>query len=69
MKRGPLQVLIALDELLNALLWGDGHHTLSARIGQAQARGKRWAAVMIPLVDGLLGKGHCQAQARLEGLL
>lgn len=69
MTRGPWQWLRALDRFANALLGGDGSHTISARIGYAVARGKVWAKVAAPLVDALFGAGHCRASAVAEGLI
>jgi hypothetical protein len=69
MKRGPEQILIALDELANAFMFGDGRHTISARAGYALHRGKRWARVLVPVIDRFFGKGHCVAQAIAEGLI
>lgn len=69
MKRGPHQVGIAIDELINAFLQGDARHTISARTGYAVYRGKRWGKLLAPMIDAIFGKGHCEAQARAEGLI
>lgn len=69
MKRGPLQVLIALDETLNAVFGGSGRQTVSARAGYALTRGKLWARLAVPMIDALFGRGHCIRQAEAEGLI
>lgn len=74
MKRGPAQVTHALGaaftRTLNAVLWGDAEQSLSARTGYALYRGKRWAKVVAPLIDGLLfSRNHCTEQAREAGLI
>ena len=69
MNRGPHQWLIAWDQVINAILQGDARHTISARTGYAVYRGKRWAKVVAPIIDAFFGKGHCEAQAKVEGLL
>jgi hypothetical protein len=70
MKRGPWQIVVALDLLLNAILGGSARQTLSARTGYALYRGKRWARVAAPIIDGLLfSRNHCTEQAREAGLI
>lgn len=70
MKRGPWQVLRALDRLANALLLGDGDQTLSARAGYAHYRGKRWARPVVAFIDFIAREpGHCHEAAIREGLI
>ena len=69
MKRGPHQILIAIDAFVNALFAGSARQTISARAGYGVYRGKFWAKVLAPMIDALFGKGHCEAQARAEGLI
>lgn len=69
MRRGPWQVLLAMDRLLNALAWGDGRQTISGRAGYAHYRKKRWGKVAVSMIDALFGPGHCFRQAIREGLI
>lgn len=70
MKRGPWQILRALDRLANAVLMGDGDQTLSARAGYAAYRGKRWGRVVSRIIDTLSrDKDHCRKAAAVEGLI
>lgn len=70
MKRGPWQVLRALDRLANAILLGDGDQTLSARSGYAEYRGKRWASYAVAFIDFITNDpGHCHEAAIREGLI
>lgn len=74
MKRGPLQYLqnlfIGADEEGNAVLAGDPRHTISARTGYAQYRGKAWAKVCGPVINALMGSSrHCIEAAVHEGLV
>ena len=58
MPRWLLQVLIAVDQLINALLWGFADETLSARAWRMQHRSRRWGFAR-RLFDALLGPEHC----------
>lgn len=74
MKRGPVQIVSALGSAftrtLNAVLWGDANQSLSARTGYALHRGKRWAKIVAPFIDGVLfSRNHCTEQAREAGLI
>lgn len=69
MKRGPWQVALGLDYLLNALTWGSVKQTVSARAGYADYRGKRWARLVVPVIDAIFGGGHCHRQAVREQLI
>jgi hypothetical protein len=70
MKRGPWQMLRALDRLANAILWGDGDQTISARAGYAQYRGKAWGRIAAPIIDAItFEKNHCRKAAIREGLI
>lgn len=62
MKRYALHLLIALDQLLNALLGGAADETMSARAWRAEAQGKVLGRVFRPLIDGLFwfDPDHCR---------
>lgn len=63
-------MLRAIDRLANAVLWGDGDQTLSARAGYAAYRGKRWGRVVSRIIDSItLDRDHCLTAAKEEGLI
>ncbi len=64
-----LNILIAIDQLLNAILFGDPDETISSRLGKTQRgdHGPIWSTFWMPLrffVDLLFfpfdGWGHCR---------
>lgn len=57
-KRYIWNILIAIDQLLNALLGGDPDETLSSRLGKYQHRCVicRWICKLLDLID----YRHCQ---------
>lgn len=62
MKRYALHLLIALGQLLNALLGGAADETLSARAWRAEAQGKVLGRVFRPLIDAIFffDADHCR---------
>lgn len=69
MKRYILHVLIALDQLGNALLLGAPDETLSARAWRTEQQGKLLGRVFRPLIDALfwpLETAHCQKAFNAE---
>lgn len=58
MRRYAWNVLIAVDQLGNALLAGDPDETISSRAAKAAAAGRRWGCVLCRLLD-TLDRGHC----------
>lgn len=63
-----LHVLIAIDQLANALLGGAADETLSARAWRAESQGKVLGRVLRPLIDTLLwfDKDHCYKAWKAE---
>ena len=58
-----MQVAIAFDQLLNALIGGHADETLSARCYRAHRDGKTMGKVFMPPIDLLFfwqGPGHCK---------
>lgn len=55
------RVLIAIDQLLNALLGGRPDHTISGRVGYHAKQGKRWARAARFILDRLFwfDPDHC----------
>ena len=68
MRHYALQVLIALDQLVNALLGGWADETLSSRAWRMDAKGRPWGLVLRPLIDALLffDRQHCLASFESE---
>ncbi len=57
-KRYILNVLIALDQLANAVLRGDPDETLSSAAGKARNAGRRWGCVLCRVLDWI-DPDHC----------
>lgn len=57
-----VQTLIAVDQLLNALLMGHADETLSSRAYRADQRGRVFGRLFRPLIDTLFfwQPRHCQ---------
>lgn len=64
------QVLIALDQLFNALLRGWADETLSARAWRAYRDNKIFGKIFKPVIDTLLwfDKNHCFGAYKSEQL-
>lgn len=56
-----LQILVAIDQVFNALLGGMADETLSSRAYRAEQKGKIFGKFFRPLIDTLLffDKAHC----------
>lgn len=71
MKHYFLQVLIALDQLVNALVGGWADETLSSRAYRAEGRGKLAGRILRPTIDliaRLFGdRNHCKTAFLTEG--
>jgi hypothetical protein len=52
-------LLLALDQLLNTILWGDPDETLSRRAGRAREEKRWWACRLCEWLD-LVDKRHCE---------
>ena len=64
MPHHALQILIALDQLVNALLGGWADETLSSRAWRTEAKGRLWGRLTRPLIDALASPfepDHCRA--------
>lgn len=58
MRRWVINVLIAIDQLANAILRGRPVETISLRSAIARDRGKRWGCVMCKLLEAIVAN-HC----------
>ena len=56
------QLLIAVDQLVNAALGGSADETLSARAWRAEQGGKVFGKIFRPVIDGLFfwDADHCK---------
>lgn len=60
MKKYLKNVLISLDQLLNAMLGGDPDETICSRVWKASQRGEGWAQKARIVLDEVFGRNHCQ---------
>jgi hypothetical protein len=51
LKRLPMEVLIALDQLASALTLGSADETLSSRAWKAKLKGKLKGRIAVPIID------------------
>lgn len=64
-----LQILIAIDQLVNTFLAGDADETLSSRAYRAWRAKKPFGLVFKPLIDGLfypIQRRHCEQAYEAE---
>lgn len=66
-----LQVLIALDQLVTAMLGGWADETLSSYAYRLDKQGKVWGRIWRPTIDWVFGRlfgqvGHCEASYMAE---
>lgn len=55
-----MNVLIALDQLGNAVTGGDPDETISSRVGKQASLGGWWALRAEWVIDLIFGQGHCR---------
>jgi hypothetical protein len=53
-------VMLAFDELGNALTGGDPGETISSRAGKAREQGQEWACVLCAFLAWVTQTNHCQ---------
>ncbi len=59
-------ILLAVDQLGNALIAGDPAETISRRAGQAAAQGKLWGCYLCAVLNAIDAR-HCMtAQERMD---
>ena len=69
MRHWLFQVLVALDQLVNALLGGWADETLSSRAWRMEVKGRPWGLVLRPLIDVLalpFERDHCRLSFESE---
>lgn len=59
LKQYILNILIGLDQLANAILFGDPRETISSRSDKAMKEGKKWGCTLCKFL-ALFQKDHCQ---------
>jgi len=57
--RWVFNILVALDVLLNACLFGQRHETLSKRAARARDKNQRWGCILCKLLDAI-DRNHCE---------
>lgn len=66
LKSLPIQLFIAIDQLINVLFLGSADETLSARAWRTEKNGRIFGTIFRPIIDLLFawqdtnGLGHCQ---------
>ena len=58
-------VLIAVDQLANALLGGHPDETISSRAAKAQRSGKLWGCVLCKVLHWI-DRDHCEKSIELD---
>lgn len=64
----PRRFGTAVSQFFNVLLNGGEDESISSRAWKARERGKRWGKVMVPIIDALFGKGHCERAVERDEL-
>lgn len=59
------RVLVALDQLANAIMGGYPDETISSRAAKAHRRGAKWACVLCKFLH-LFDKNHCERVIELD---
>jgi hypothetical protein len=59
LRKWGINVLVAIDQLINALSGGDPDETISSRIGKAKRRGNRLAKAACWVLAKVFGARHC----------
>ena len=59
-------MLIAIDQLGNAVTGGYEDETISSRVGRAAVAGKRWGIILERVIDWLFWPGHCRGSIEPE---
>jgi hypothetical protein len=52
-------ILLAIDQMANAVIRGDPDETISSRAGKSARQGKRWACILCRLLDRI-DPDHCE---------
>jgi hypothetical protein len=56
-----VRVLISIDQLGNTICNGDPDETISSRVGRGAVAGKRWALMLEPIINWIMGSPtHCR---------
>ncbi len=70
LKRWPMAVLIAIDQLANAILMGNEDDTISSRAWKAKTKGRLWGRIAVPIIDAIFlplqGPDHCRLSAEWD---
>ena len=68
LRRWPKAILIAIDQLANAICLGSEDETISSRCWRAKLAGKRWGAALVAVIDAMpwFGRDHCRRSWEAE---
>jgi len=68
LKRYMHNILVALDQLLSAVSFGDPDETISSRCAKSCRDGNKSGQIAVAVIDFFFGKGHCASSLeRFEG--
>lgn len=59
LKQYIVNILIALDQVVNAIFGGDPKETISSRADKAMREGKAWGCILCKFLSKIQ-KDHCQ---------
>lgn len=59
MRRWANSVLAAWSQFWNAVWGGNRDQSFSSRSYEARLVGRWWGRIAVPVIDFVLGKGHC----------
>lgn len=65
MSRRVFRILVAIDQLVNAILNGYPDETISSRAAKAARKGKAWGCVLCKFLD-LFDRDHCERVIELD---
>jgi hypothetical protein len=69
-RRYVIRVLVAIDQLGNALLGGSEDETISSRVGRNAIAGKKWALITEKVINALFWfqPNHCRRHIEWDEL-
>lgn len=65
MSRRVMRILVAIDQLVNAILNGYPDETISSRAAKAARRGSKWGCILCKVLDWI-DKDHCEKTIELD---
>lgn len=65
MSQKVIRILVAFDQLVNAVLNGYPDETISSRAAKAARRGSKWGCILCKFLDWF-DKDHCEKTIELD---